>query len=109
MKTLGALVAAAILISYAGVRVSANQAPTPASASTQATVSSAADDQSYTGTIVLLNSRLYILRDERSKVWYHLDDQQMPAKFLGKKVVVTGSIDAGANLIYVRDIEPANS
>ncbi len=46
---------------------------------------------------------------QQNDTWYHLDDQQMPAKYLGKKVAVTGQLDAGANMICVKDIEPSNS
>jgi hypothetical protein len=33
----------------------------------------------------------------------------MPVKFLGKKVNISGELEAGANMIHVRDIEPASS
>ena len=63
----------------------------------------------YTGTIVLLNGSLYILRDDVNETWYHLDDQQLPSKFLGKKVAVRGKLDPSADMIHVQDIEPAKT
>ena len=104
MKAFYTLAAVALLLSYAGTRM-ANSNSTPVKAAATAYANQA---QTYTGTIALLNGSLYVLRDERNDTWYHLDDQQMPAKFLGKKVVVTGKLDAGVNMICVKDIEPAN-
>jgi len=118
MKIFSLVAVMAVLLSYTGVRAahlnpSVNAASSAVAANNAANDNSTAVDanrsQTYVGTIALLNGSLYILRDEHNDTWYHLDDQQMPAKYLGKKVAVTGNLDAGANMICVKDIEPSNS
>ncbi len=112
MKRSYALAAVAVLLlSYAGLRAERSH-PIPAKPAAAVTAAideliSAPPAQTYTGTIVLHRS-LYILRDDRDDISYHLDDQEMPAKFLGRKVVVTGKRNAAADTIYVRDIEQGN-
>jgi hypothetical protein len=114
MKAFSLVAILAVLLSYTGVRAAhLSPALTVASSAAAATDNAASADanrsQTYVGTIALLNGSLYILRDQQNDTWYHLDDQQMPAKYLGKKVAVTGQLDAGANMICVKDIEPSNS
>jgi hypothetical protein len=65
--------------------------------------------EAYAGTIVSLNGDRYILRDEDSDAWYHLDDQQDASKFVGKKVWVVGKLDARTDMIHVEQIEAANN
>jgi hypothetical protein len=111
MKRFYALAAVAVLIaSYAGIRAERSH-PIPKPVAVAAAIDelmSASPAQTYTGTIVLHRS-LYVLRDDRDDISYHLDDQEMPAKFLGRKVVVTGKRNAAADIIYVRNIEQGNS
>ena len=102
---------AVLLVSCAGILAERSH---PIQAKPPAAVAAAIDElmsappaQTYTGTIVLHRS-LYLLRDDRSDISYHLDDQEMPAKFLGRKVVVTGKRDAADDIIYVRNIEQGN-
>jgi hypothetical protein len=112
MKSIYALLAfGVLLVSYAGIRAERSH---PMQAKPAIIAAAAIDKligappaQTYTGTIVLHRS-LYVLRDDRDD-FYHLDDQEMPAKFLGRKVVVTGRRNAAADIIYVRDIEQGNS
>ena len=61
----------------------------------------------FTGKIVSQNGERFILRDEVNEVWYHLDDQQQAAKFLGKNVAVTGVLDGPTDTIRVRTISEA--
>jgi Protein of unknown function (DUF5818) len=63
----------------------------------------------YAGVIVSMNGARYILRDDENDTWYHLDDQQAAGKFLGKKVLVSGQLDATTDMIHVRGIEEAKA
>jgi len=96
-----------ILLSYSGVRAASLRSDKPAAAATINSKTDAVRAENYNGTILLLNGRLYILRDDQNETWYHLDDQQMPAKFLGKKVMVTGTLDPRVDMIFVQNIEPS--
>ena len=109
MKSFYAFAAGGLLLSFAGVLL-ANSSPIRAMApsATNGALVNTVQEEHYTGKIVLLNGSLYILRDDESQTWYHLDDQLMPAKFLGKMVVITGQLEASSNMILVRDIEPAD-
>ena len=49
---------------------------------------------------------LYVLYD--GKDVYALSDQQMPEKFAGKKVIVTGTLDPRTKTIAVQSIELRN-
>jgi hypothetical protein len=113
MKVFSFFVMAVVLLSYTGVRAAhLNPSINAASSAAAATDNSGpvdANRRTYVGSIALLNGSLYILRDEKNDTWYHLDDQQLPAKYLGKKVSVNGKLDAGVNMICVKDIEPSNS
>lgn len=48
---------------------------------------------------------LYVLYD--GKKTYTLSDQKTPEKFAGKKVTVTGTLDAKTGTIEIRSISPA--
>ena len=63
----------------------------------------------FTGKIVSQNGVRYILRDEANDTWYHLDDQQQAGKFLGKTVVVTGTLDGRSDMIHIRNISESKS
>jgi hypothetical protein len=63
----------------------------------------------FTGKIMSQNGVRFILRDDSSDVWYHLDDQQQASKFLGKIVQVTGTLDGRTDTIRVRNIAEAKS
>ena len=60
--------------------------------------------QTFNGTILSMNGALFILRDNERQTWFHLDDQQQAGKFLGKKVTVTGVLDAASDTIHVKSI-----
>ena len=51
-----------------------------------------------------MNGELYILRMDDGDAWYHLDDQKMASKFLGKRVTVMGEVDPLTSVIHVTDI-----
>ncbi|MFZ0581368.1 MAG: DUF5818 domain-containing protein [Candidatus Acidiferrales bacterium] len=61
--------------------------------------------KTFSGTI-WMNGDRFVLRDEREKRWYHLDaDQKLIAKFEGKEVKVTGTLDPTTSEIHVQRIE----
>lgn len=60
--------------------------------------------RTFSGT-VWVNGGRFVLRDESHKTWYQLDDQRSAAKFEGKEVRVTGTLDRTNNAIHVQDIE----
>jgi Protein of unknown function (DUF5818) len=90
----------------------------PTHSSLQAGVTSAAQSQrrsaqppdqdratkTFTGKIVKSGDKL-VLRDDSISAPYQLDDQQKAAKFEGKKVKVTGTLDMANNMIRVQSIE----
>jgi hypothetical protein len=68
----------------------------------------ATEVKTFTGTIAKHGDQ-FILRDETSKSSYQLDDQQTAEKFAGKKVRVTGILDATNETIRVKTIEEATA
>ena len=53
-----------------------------------------------------MNGDRFVLRDERKKVWYHLDvDRKAVAGFEGKQVKVIGTLDVANSEIHVQHIE----
>jgi hypothetical protein len=67
------------------------------------------DIKTFSGRVVLQNGERFILRDAANEAWYHLDDQQLAAKFLGKNVLVTGVLDGATDMIHVRSIAEAKA
>lgn len=64
--------------------------------------------QTFTGTIAKFGDQ-YVLRESDSKAPYQLDDQDTASRFAGKKVTVTGTLDAANNLIRVQSIQEATT
>ncbi|MGA8220245.1 MAG: DUF5818 domain-containing protein [Candidatus Acidiferrales bacterium] len=62
----------------------------------------------FIGTIAK-NGDAFVLRTEAAKNPYQLDDQASASKFAGKKVKVTGVLDASNNTIHVQTIEEENA
>jgi hypothetical protein len=60
--------------------------------------------RTFNGT-VWMNGGKFVLRDESHKAWYQLDDQRSAARFEGKQVKVTGTLDAANDAIHVLGIE----
>jgi uncharacterized protein YdeI (BOF family) len=64
--------------------------------------------RAFTGTIAKTGDK-YVLRDDSSRSMYDLDDQSSAGKFAGKKVKVTGTLDAANHTIHVQTIEEASA
>ncbi len=47
----------------------------------------------------------FIFREDHLNVIYTLDDEQGARKFLGKKVLLTGTVDGRTNVVHVHKIE----
>ena len=60
--------------------------------------------QTFSGKIMSQNGDRYILREDGSDMWYHLDDQQQASKYLGKTVQITGTLDGRSDMIHIRNI-----
>jgi Protein of unknown function (DUF5818) len=61
-------------------------------------------EQTFKGKIMSQNGVRFILRDERTDNWYHLDDQDKAAKFLGKTVLIKGTLDGASGTIRIEAI-----
>ena len=64
--------------------------------------------KTFTGTIAKSGGQ-FVLTDDSSKSSYQLDDLESAGKFAGKRVKVTGVLDASNNTIRVQSIEAANA
>jgi hypothetical protein len=62
--------------------------------------------QIFLGTISKTGNQ-FVFSDDVNKSSYRLDDQQTASRFDGKKVKVTGMLDATNNIIRVQSIEAA--
>jgi hypothetical protein len=62
-------------------------------------------DAECTTACVLAHGALYVLYNGKNV--YMLSDQQTPEKFAGRKVTVTGSLDAKTNSIHVDSMAAA--
>lgn len=60
--------------------------------------------QTFLGTITKVGNQ-FVFRDDVNRNSYQLDDQETASKFDGKKVKVTGTLDATNNMIRVQSIE----
>jgi hypothetical protein len=60
--------------------------------------------QTFLGTITKAGNQ-FVFSDDINKNSYQLDDQETAGKFDGKKVKVTGTLDATNNIIRVQSIE----
>jgi len=65
------------------------------------------DDRECTLACVDAHGATYVLYD--GKTAYALSDQKTPEKFAGKKVTVTGTLDAKTKTIKVDSIKPQGS
>jgi hypothetical protein len=68
-----------------------------------------AETKNFSGVIVSLNGALFVLRDDDNSTWYHLDDQKAAAKYQGKKVSITGTLDARSDMIHIRTIQESKA
>jgi hypothetical protein len=60
--------------------------------------------QTFLGTITKAGNQ-FVFSDDINKNSYQLDDQETASKFDGKKVKVTGTLDASNDIIRVQSIE----
>ena len=97
------VLALAFLIFLCSVAVSA---VARASKSHPAETQAQAHVQTFVGTIVKTGKE-FVFNDDAAKHVYQLDDQQTASKFDGKKVRVTGVLDAANMIIRVQSIETA--
>ena len=106
-----ALVAALLFAGPCALRVTpANAAPAHLAPQQAASISTSdSQTQKFAGKIVSQNGVRFILRDDQNDVWYHIDDQQQAAKFLGKVVNITGTLDGRSDMIHVRTITEAKA
>jgi len=63
------------------------------------------DAKTFSGNIVKENGEL-VLKDPVTKVSYKLSDSGKAHRYKGKRVKVTGKLDANSNTIQVEKIEP---
>lgn len=91
----------AIGYSFRPSRISVQQTPEQ-SAHEQAIARSPIER--HIGTILSKNGALLVLADKDNHAWYQLDDQASASRFLGKKVVVFGRLDASTDVIHVWNI-----
>ena len=63
--------------------------------------------QTFGGKVVSQNDVRFVLRDYDNDTWYHIDDQQKAASFLGKNVLITGVFDGLTGTIRVQNIVEA--
>jgi len=63
--------------------------------------------QTFGGRVVSQNQVRLVLKDYENDTWYHIDDQQKAASFLGKNVLVTGAFDGLTGTIRVQNIVEA--
>ena len=76
----------------------------PAGVAVHAASAQPEDLQTFSGKIMSQNGDRYILREDSSDMWYHLDDQQQASKYLGKTVQITGTLDGRSDMIHIRNI-----
>ena len=60
--------------------------------------------QIFSGTIVVMTSGIFVLKDDVKNISYGLDNQALASKFADKKVSVTGTLDK-TDTIHIKNIE----
>jgi len=96
-----------LTLALLSLMVGANAWPAAANTNQQEVPNQARDEGNQTNTFtgtVWLNGGKFVLRDAPHKTWYQLDDQRSAARFEGKEVRVTGTLDIANNAIHVLDI-----
>ena len=63
--------------------------------------------QMFGGRVVSQNAVRFVLKDYDNDIWYHIDDQQRAASFVGKNVLITGAFDGLTGTIRVQNIVEA--
>lgn|ERR1700722_1520478 len=63
--------------------------------------------QTFGGRVVSQNQVRFVLKDYENDTWYHIDDQQKAASFVGKNVLITGAFDGLTGTIRAQNIVEA--
>src|ERR1700757_698057 len=79
----------------------------PSNSSQQAVTQGQSKWQTFGGKVVSQNQVRFVLKDYENDTWYHIDDQQKAASFLGKNVLITGAFDGLTGTIRVQNIAEA--
>jgi TonB family protein len=103
MKTTAAVLAVALIILCS---TPPSRALQPGS-SHQAVAQGQSKWQTFGGKVVSQNQVRFVLKDYENDTWYHIDDQQKAASFLGKNVLITGAFDGLTGTIRVQNIVEA--
>jgi hypothetical protein len=98
---------AAVLAS--SVRTNALRTPQALLASLQQQSSPQQQVQTFTGTISKSRDQYVLTTDDATKSSYVLDDQKTASKFEGKRVEVSGTLDAADGMIRVQSIKEAKA
>jgi uncharacterized protein YdeI (BOF family) len=85
-----------------GIVQSVRTAPTPSVEDNQAP--NQEQLRIFSGIITSQPGGMFFFQDDSSKMPYGLDDQVLAAKFVDKKVMVTGALDK-TGIIHVKNIE----
>jgi uncharacterized protein YdeI (BOF family) len=91
------LAAAVVLVGFSGIHEYASSLPAALTAQTSQ------ETETFSGT-VLRKGDSFVLSDPANKISYVLDDAQKASEFEGKKVKVTGTVDAGKNILHIETI-----
>ena len=95
------------LLSLASVLMICTAVPKIASASSPPALMQEQSKQKakiFSGTIIKSGEK-FVLSDAANKLSYMLDDPEKASQFEGKKVKVTGTVDAASNTIHVETIQ----
>lgn len=106
-KSLSIALSVAIVYSARGTTTVLRVSPLGAAA-TITDPQSQAVEQNFKGKIMSQNGVRFILRDEQTDTWYHLDDQDKAGKFLGKTVLIKGTLDGASGTIHIESISEVN-
>jgi uncharacterized protein YdeI (BOF family) len=108
------LSAAVLCVAFGACSLAANSSGSlllaPQSGQSAAQEQSKDQDQvrAFTGTIAKAGDK-FVLRDDTNQTLFDLDDQRSAGKFAGRKVKVTGTLDAVNNTIHIQTIEQASA
>jgi hypothetical protein len=108
MKAKGLLIALGVSITWGTFGILSPVGAIPLRSATAIAPQSQPVEQTFKGKIVSQNGVRFILRDEQTDNWYHLDDQEKAGKFLGKTVLIKGTLDGASDTIRIKTISEVN-
>jgi len=108
MKAKGLLIALSVSIAWGTLGISSPVGAGPLTSTTAIDPQSQPVEQTFKGKIMSQNGVRFVLRDEQTYNWYHLDDQDKASKFLGKTVLIKGTLDGASDTIRIKTISEAN-